>query len=114
MIRFFSCSVLVASWWLLAGCSSARRGEPITGQPTPQTTEMAQGRNLFFQNCHHCHPNGDAGLGPALNNKPAPRFLIKTQVRSGLGTMPAFSREQISPEELEQLVDYLKALRYSR
>jgi mono/diheme cytochrome c family protein len=99
---------------LLLGCQSARRGEPLTGHTTPQAANLEQGRRLFYQNCHQCHPNGNAGLGPALNNKPAPRFLLKTQVRAGLGTMPSFSKDKISPEELDQLVDYLKALRQAR
>lgn len=111
MTRFIS--VLTASL-LLCGCQSARRGEPITGRATPTTVDFAQGRKIFFQNCHQCHPHGDAGLGPALNNKPAPRFLIKTQVRTGLGTMPSFSKDDITPEELEELVDYVKALRHNK
>jgi mono/diheme cytochrome c family protein len=111
MTRFF---VAWSVCLLFLGCQSARRGEPITGHPTPQNTTLAQGQKIFLQNCHQCHPHGDAGLGPALNNKPAPRFLIKTQVRAGLGTMPSFSKEKISPEELDELVDYLKALRHSK
>ncbi|MDB6031670.1 MAG: hypothetical protein JWM16_2008 [Verrucomicrobiales bacterium] len=113
MTRYFCISIIAASL-LLIGCQNARRGEPLTGHTIPQAANLEQGRKTFFQNCHQCHPNGDAGLGPALNNKPAPRFLIKTQVRAGLGTMPSFSRDKISPEELDQLVDYLKALRHSR
>src|SRR5688572_581576 len=47
-----------------------------------------------MQHCHQCHPFGQGGLGPALNDKPAPRFLVKTQVRLGFGTMPGFSKNQ--------------------
>lgn len=36
-----------------------------------------------------------------INNKPLPGFLIKFQVRNGLGAMPAFSKEHVSPEELD-------------
>ena len=50
-------------------------------------------------------------MAPALNDKPAPKFLIKTQVRLGLGAMPSFGREQISSEDLDDLVDYVVALR---
>jgi mono/diheme cytochrome c family protein len=50
-------------------------------------------------------------LGPAINDKPLPGFLVRLQVRSGLGAMPAFSEQDISPEELHDLVLYLKALR---
>jgi len=38
-------------------------------------------------------------------------WLMKTQVRVGLGAMPGFSEEKISKEELEGLMVYLKELR---
>jgi mono/diheme cytochrome c family protein len=66
---------------------------------------------VFQQHCHQCHPGGEGGLGPALNDKPAPAFLIKTQVRLGLGTMPGFDKAQISPEELDDLAAYMLASR---
>jgi mono/diheme cytochrome c family protein len=61
--------------------------------------------------CQPCHPGGEAGLGPAINDKPLPGFLIRLQVRSGVGAMPAFSAEEISVDELAALTAYLKALR---
>ena len=57
---------------------------------------------------------GEAGLGPAINDKPLPEFLIKTQVRVGLGAMPSFHRRQINEDELDDLIRYLKALRGNR
>jgi mono/diheme cytochrome c family protein len=62
-------------------------------------------------NCHQCHPGGEAGLGPAINDKPLPGFLIRLQVRNGLGAMPAFSAQEISPDDLDDLIAHLKALR---
>ena len=64
--------------------------------------------------CQQCHPGGEAGLGPALNDKPLPEFLKKFQVRHGLGTMPSFSEKEISDQQLEDLMEYLKALRRNR
>ncbi|HJP61658.1 MAG TPA: cytochrome c, partial [Gemmatimonadaceae bacterium] len=60
-----------------------------------------------------CHPGGAAGLGPPLNNKPAPAFVIRFQVRHGLGAMPAFDSTQISDADLHAVAEYLKALRRS-
>lgn len=54
---------------------------------------------------------GGAGLGPAINNKPLPGWLIRFQVRHGFGAMPAFSEKEISDGELNDVVAYLKALR---
>jgi mono/diheme cytochrome c family protein len=50
-------------------------------------------------------------LGPALNDKPPPGFLIHLQVRSGFGAMPGFSAEKISDPELSDIVAYVHALR---
>jgi mono/diheme cytochrome c family protein len=95
---------------VLPACS-ARRSEPIAGPLALDTPELLQGEIAFDRHCSYCHPGGEKGLAPALNNKPLPGFMIKTQVRHGAGTMPAFSDRELSPEELDALVKYLKALR---
>jgi mono/diheme cytochrome c family protein len=73
--------------------------------------ESWRGEVVFMQHCHSCHPGGEAGLGPALNNKPLPGFLIRLQVRQGIGAMPRFSEDVISGTELDDLVAYMMALR---
>jgi mono/diheme cytochrome c family protein len=95
------------------GCRSVRRAEPITGGLKRNDAKIEHGAVVFQRNCHQCHPGGEGGLGPSLNDKPAPEFLMKTQVRVGLGAMPGFSKEQISPEELDDLMAYVIALRKS-
>jgi len=98
---------------LMAGCGSARRGVPV--QPPVELTEAddLRGRRVFMRFCNGCHPAGEAGLGPGLNNKLLPGFLIKFQVRHGLGVMPSFPDEVISDEELDDLSGYLIALRHN-
>ncbi len=49
----------------------------------------------------------------ALNNKPLAGFLVRFQVRHGLGVMPSFDEERVTEEELDLLVEYLAALRRS-
>jgi len=56
------------------------------------------------------HASGGS-LAPAINNKPLPGFLMKFQVRHGIGAMPAFSKRELPPDELDAVVKYLKALR---
>jgi mono/diheme cytochrome c family protein len=97
---------MMALW----GCGSARRGAPGVVQ-LPDSPEFMQGQAIFMMHCNHCHPGGTAGLGPALNNKPLPRWFIGFQVRKGLGAMPAFSKKKISDDQLEQLTFYLIRLR---
>lgn len=95
------------------GCGTARRSEPILGR-VAAVPEHREGRQLFIDHCHRCHPGGDAGLGPAINNKPLPRTLIRFQVRHGLGVMPDFGEDHIRDAELEAIADYLVALRQAR
>ena len=111
-------AISTALWWMvllsglpatLPGCGSARRDLPA--EETLLATNIAQGEQVFFHYCHQCHPGGQAGVGPALNNKPLPEFLMKFQIRHGLGAMPGFSEETISSQELDQLTAYLIALR---
>lgn len=96
---------------LLAACAPAYRGEPITGPLELATPQLILGRQIFDRNCHQCHPGGAGGLGPSLNDKPLPGFLIAYQVRQGLGAMPAFSEERLTDGELDALVGYLERLR---
>jgi mono/diheme cytochrome c family protein len=91
-------------------CGSARRSEPLVGAPS-LTLEQQHGQVLFHKFCHQCHPLGEAGLGPAINNNPAPMAAFRLQVRSGLGAMPAFSDKIIPDRDLDQLLAYVDALR---
>lgn len=93
------------------GCSSSKK-EAYTVKPLADMTEEEQeGKVLFHKHCNSCHPNGTAGLGAPIVTTSVPGFLIQFQIRNGLGTMPAFSEEEISDEEVDKIVDYLKALR---
>lgn len=96
---------------LAAACSPARRGEPLAGPLPLADARLAKGRQLFDTHCYKCHGEGDGGLGPVINDKPLPRFLMHFQVRHGLGAMPAFSPEQISEADVDTLLDYVVALR---
>jgi mono/diheme cytochrome c family protein len=97
----------------VAGCTSARRSEPLVGPVALTSAEVQHGERVFMRHCYQCHPGGEAGLGPAINNKPLPGFMIKTQVRLGVGAMPRFSHEELSDADLNDLVAYLKALRHA-
>lgn len=111
MCPLFSAFIILLSTVVLNSCSSARRSEPIKGPLKLSTAELTEGKKHFDRYCNSCHPGGEAGLGPALNNKSiVPSFIIKFQVRNGLGKMPSFSREQIPPDELDKIVKYIKVL----
>jgi mono/diheme cytochrome c family protein len=97
---------------LSSGCGSERRDAPFTEPLNLSDPQVALGQRVFATHCHQCHPGGAAGLGPAINDKPLPVNVIKTQVRQSLfGTMPKFPPEKISDDELDALVKYVKGLR---
>lgn len=102
--------ILGAALLLEYGCNTARRGAPVAPLE-PVNAQVQRGQIIFYRACNSCHASGGASLGPALNNKPLPGWLIRFQVRQGLGAMPAFSEDQISDDELETLLAYLEALK---
>ena len=75
------------------------------------SSDAEAGRTAFMEYCTQCHPGGEAGLGPSLNDKALPTFLKKFQVRQGIGSMPSFSEAEISDQQLDDIMAYLKALR---
>ncbi len=92
------------------GCSPTR-DEPFVTEMNITDASVQRGKVVFDAHCYSCHLQGQGGMAPALNNKPLPRFLIRFQVRHGLGSMPAFSEEKISDSQLEDLANYVSALR---
>ena len=69
---------------------------PIAG-PLPYTSrDVARGEMAFMRHCQECHTFGERSFAPALNDKPALGWLIRLQVRVGLGAMPSFSKRRSS------------------
>lgn len=104
------CLGLLGLALVLLACGSGRRGEPLIG-PIAFSPQAQRGEVIFMRLCQQCHPGGEAGLAPALNNKPLPGFVIDFQVRRGLGAMPAFPEHEISEPSLDAVEAYLIELR---
>jgi mono/diheme cytochrome c family protein len=111
MQRHVRAAIVAAACILVVACGTARRSEPIAGPLPVSDPQVAQGRIVFMRHCNQCHNEGEASLGPALNNVPAPPFLVRIQIRNGLGAMPAFPPEKISDAEMDALLAYVLALR---
>ena len=88
-------------------CGTSRLGETTREELPTWSPAEARGEQVFMARCHKCHPDGEAGLGPAINGKPLPGFLMHLQVRQGLGAMPGFDHDLISGDELGDLLLYL-------
>ncbi|WP_017733689.1 c-type cytochrome [Nafulsella turpanensis] len=80
---------------------------PITTD-LPQTEAVQQGQVLYMEYCQKCHPDGEAGLGPSVYY--VPDFAKRFQVRHGVGAMPEFDETEVSDEELDKIIAYLRAL----
>ena len=92
---------------LLAAC------EDQMATPTPSATLSSgeQGQRLFaVKGCSGCHGVGAEGtdIAPGLPGHSAEQVL--RQVRSPLGTMPAFGAERISDQELDLIAAYVESL----
>jgi mono/diheme cytochrome c family protein len=96
----------------LAACNATqRRGEPAGPPVVPDTPVELAGEALFYEYCSQCHPGGEAGLGPAINDKPLPKLAIKTQIREGVGEMPSFGSDQLNDQQVDAIVEYLEDMR---
>ena len=105
--------VVVLAAALAGGCGKEKRGEPTGPRVTADTPHEQRGEWVFHRLCYQCHPGGEAGLGPAINDKPLPETAIKTQIRQGVGAMPSFPEEMISDQDVDAIVEYLQEMRAS-
>jgi mono/diheme cytochrome c family protein len=94
---------------LVAACATPRHSEPRTGPFRPANAQQAHGQLVFSNYCSKCHDGGHSGLAPGI--LPVPSALIRFQVRNGLGAMPAFGEDRLSPAQLDDLIAYLDAIR---
>ncbi len=105
-----SCLMLALVLVSLVACGSEGHKQPMIGALSLTPAEQ-HGQVLFAKFCHQCHPNGEAGLGPAINSNPAPMAAFRLQVRSGLGAMPSFPDAVIPDQDLDQLLAFVDARR---
>lgn len=94
----------------ISSCSTPRIA-PYAELVEMPTEDLVKGRKLFNNHCATCHPTGKSGLGPAIINKPLPEFLIRFQIRNGIGVMPAFNEDKLADDQVENIAEYLIYLR---
>jgi ubiquinol-cytochrome c reductase cytochrome c subunit len=96
---------------LIAYVASLGGGPPIP-QPHPERGNISLGQHLFTDNCAGCHQVMAEGgyvtgaVPPALENATA--VQVAEAVRIGPNVMPTFSRNQISPHELDSIIRYVE------
>jgi len=86
-------------------------GMPLANPDAAQTGDpVHDGGLLFFQyGCAACHGSGGAGgaVGKDLTDASASKILEK--IRLGPKTMPGFSSSQLSDEDIDRLIAFLRS-----
>ena len=96
---------------------------PIAATATPSAVvlgaaapNVAAGEKVFAAQCGACHPNANAGLGPALHGQAFDsRYpddgALKLVIRQGADAMPAFPESVLSGSDLDAMVTYIRSLK---
>lgn len=113
IVSQMKCLVLPFLILLTIGCSTTQK-QPASEPVAMETEELRNGRIVFNQYCNSCHPEGSSGLGPSIINKPLPKFLMRFQIRHGIGVMPAFKDDVLEDQEVKNIARYLVHLRKER
>jgi mono/diheme cytochrome c family protein len=82
-----------------------------TGSVSQQA--LAQGKQVFTQNCGACHTLKDAGttgtVGPNLDDLKPDQATVARQVTNGGGAMPAF-KGQLTPAQIQAVSQYVSSV----
>jgi ubiquinol-cytochrome c reductase cytochrome b subunit len=92
-----------------AGASTTTAAAGATG-----TGNVAAGLKAFTASgCVACHPsNGKvAGVGPKLLGTTRDDAYIRNNIRNGLNAMPAFTTDQVSDQQITDLIAYIRSLK---
>ncbi len=111
---------LVVATVTVAGCSQASATTATNPQEANASApvgsgDAAAGQAVFAKTCNRCHPNANAGMGPTLYG---PQFVshypddaaVAAVIRRGKGGMPAFSTGQLSDQDMDDVIAYLRGL----
>jgi len=85
---------------------------PTTAPTQPASPDPAAGRALWAQKpCLGCHgANAEGGIGPRLAGTSLLFDEVLLRVRTGKAPMPAFAADQISDQELKNIVAWFQSL----
>jgi len=94
-----------------------RAASPVASQARSSLApgDATAGQQPFAPRCNSCHPGANAGIGPALYG---PQLVdrypddgaLAAVIRQGKGGMPGFSSDQLSDQDLTNIIAYLHGL----
>jgi (+)-pinoresinol hydroxylase len=117
--RFLDSGLAPFKWFFLLALITAT---PAWAQEGPLTAKQAEGRKLYLSTCFYCHSERvwgtlalerRRGTSDALLEKRTdlvPDF-VKSVVRNGLGSMPAYRRTELTDADVDAIVAYLTRTR---
>jgi mono/diheme cytochrome c family protein len=102
----------------IAALTTATAASTVSAADAPLSALQQQGQKLFRNNCFYCHsekvwgtlalerrrPAGDALLEKRTDLVPD---FVKTVVRNGLGSMPAYRRTELNDADVDAITAYL-------
>ncbi len=101
----------------LRGLLWLAQGRPDQVPPLPGSEQAAgegglDGAGLYEKlACAGCHgPNGEGGVGPALNQAELPAEELAGIMRNGIGIMNGYGVDVMSDQELDVIVQYVQAI----
>lgn len=74
---------------------------------------LDSGQAVFNRYCAVCHPGGNRGSGPALRPLVPNRTdqQLRDVIRMGKAQMPGYKSGQISDEQMDHLIAYMRSLK---
>ena len=84
-------------------------GEDLSAFEGPISGDATAGADVFANFCAGCHPDGGSGVGPDLHDRTDSPAEIRHLIRMGEARMPAFGPDQISDEDMENVLAHLQS-----
>jgi mono/diheme cytochrome c family protein len=96
---------------LVFGIQQVRMADPYVRQVLSTQGHIDQGHAIFQMNCSGCHGlNGNGKVGPSLKGVGDRRSKISLIHQVTSGNTPPMPKFQASPEEMADLLSYLRTL----
>jgi len=110
-------AILVVLGWafaiavVIAGVYQIRLSDPYVRDVLSHHGQVTQGNAIFQLNCSDCHgPAGDGKVGPSLRRVAAHRSQVGLIYQITSGKTPPMPKFQANPQEMADLLAYLKTL----
>ncbi|MGQ9677043.1 MAG: c-type cytochrome [Chloroflexota bacterium] len=115
-MRFGKTGTLLITLAILLATACAPAGSPTPtvpgATPTPLAAigDVARGEELFKKTCAECHSR--PGMMPEDLATLSPKQIRQTVRQGKNGAMPSFSESELSDQDLNDIIAYIKSLEH--